>query len=236
MINPLSSVLVYAVVFGYFLKVQAAKPMGSGHNVYALYLMCAMLPWNFFQNCVMGSIVGLIGNANLIKKTYFPRELLPAATTGANFVMHLIEMSILTIVLIAFGNWKVIEFLPITFITMMLMAVYALGTGLLLASLNVYYRDIEHFTNILFLIWLYLTPLLYPETYLSKHVIDGVSLLAIAKINPITDFAEVFRNTLYFEQLPSLGDMVYLVVVVAITLFVGMRVFARLQGRMAEEL
>lgn len=236
MINPLTSVLVYTVVFGYFLHVNIQRPMGGGHSVYALYLMCAMLPWNFFQNCVTGSIAALIGNANLIKKTYFPRELLPAATAGANLVMHLIEMSILSVVLVAFGNWRIIEYLPITFVFILLMAVYALGTGLLLSSLNVFYRDIEHFTNILFLLWLYLTPLLYPETYLSKHVIHGVSLLAVAKLNPMTDFAEVFRDTLYFEKLPSVGDMVYITIAVFITLAVGMKVFGRLQTRMAEEL
>jgi ABC-type polysaccharide/polyol phosphate export permease len=236
MLNPLSSMVIYTLVFSFFLKVHPAPGEPSGLDEYSLWLLCAMLPWNFFQNCVNGSIAALLGNANLIKKTYFPRDLLPASVTAANLVMHFIEMSILLVVLLAFGDWRALAYLPLTLVFILLVAIFALGFGLLFSVLNVYFRDIQHFTSILFLIWLYMTPLIYPESELAHRTVAGVSLLALFKINPFTDFAECFRSTLYSGRLPGLGDTVYVVAFSAAIFALGMYVFNRLEGRLAEEL
>lgn len=236
MLNPLATMAVYSVVFAYFLKIRFSPGEPSGLRVYALFLLSAMLPWNFFQNCTTGSIATLIGNGNLIKKTYFPRELLPASAVGANLVMHLIEMGILTAVLVGFGNWRAVEFLPVTLVLICILAVFALGFGLLLGVLNVFFRDIEHFTNIFFLIWFYLTPVIYPETYLGSHHVGGISLLTLARINPMTDFSESFRATLYDGTLPPLKAVLYIIAAAAVMVVIGLSVFRRLEGRLAEEL
>lgn len=236
MLNPLANMAVYTIVFRYFLRINGQVGHPSGLNVYALFLLCAMLPWNFFQNCAMGSIATVLGNGNLIKKTYFPRELLPAATTGANLVMHLIEMAILTIVLVGFGNWRALELLPVTFGIILILAVFGLGFGLLLGVLNVFFRDIEHFANIFFLIWLYMTPVIYPETYLSSHHIGGISLLTLARINPMTDFAGIFRSTMYDGLLPSIESVAYVLAAAVIMITIGLTVFRHFDGRLAEEL
>lgn len=237
MLNPLSTMVIYTIVFKYFLHANPPPGDPSGMDQYSVWLLCAMLPWNFFTNCVNGSIASLLGNSNLIKKTYFPRQLLPAAATGANLVMHLIEMSILMVVLLAFLNWRAFAFLPLTLCFVAIMAVFALGFGLLFSVLNVYFRDVEHFTSILFLIWLYLTPLVYPETFLTQHrPIAGVSLLAIFKLNPMTDFAECFRATLYDGRFPPLGSSMYVIAWAIGMLALGLYVFSRLEGRLAEEL
>jgi ABC-type polysaccharide/polyol phosphate export permease len=236
MINPLLTMVIYTIVFKFFLHVTPKPGSPSGLDQYSVWLLCAMLPWNFFQNCVNGSIGSLLGNANLIKKTYFPRDLLPASVTAANLVMHFIEMSILLVVLLAFSDWRAVVYLPLTFFFILVVAVFALGFGLLFSVVNVYFRDVEHFTNILFLIWLYLTPLIYPETYLAGRHVGGISLLAIFKVNPFTDFAECFRATLYDGRLPGLGDTIYVVAFAAGMLAFGMYVFNRLEGRLAEEL
>jgi ABC-type polysaccharide/polyol phosphate export permease len=236
MLNPLANMAVYTIVFRYFLRIHGVTGHPSKLNVYAIFLLAALLPWNFFQNCVMGSIATLIGNGNLIKKTYFPRELLPAASTGANLVMHLIEIAILTAVVVAFGNWRAVLLLPVTLTFILVLGVFGLGFGLLLGVLNVFFRDIEHFTSIFFLIWLYMTPIVYPETYLSSHHIFGVSLLSLARINPMTDFAEVFRATVYNGTLPRLQAVLYVVFFAAVMLAIGLAVFRKLDGRLAEEL
>jgi ABC-type polysaccharide/polyol phosphate export permease len=237
MLNPLTTMVVYTIVFEFFFRARPAPGNPSGVDQYSVWLLCAMLPWNFFTNCVNGSIASLLGNANLIKKSYFPRDLLPAASTAANLVMHLIEMSILMVVLLAFGNWRALVFLPLTLSFILVMAIFALGFGLLFSVLNVYFRDVEHFTSILFLIWLYMTPIIYPETYITKHhPIAGISLLAIFKVNPMTDFAECFRSTLYDGRLPGLGDTAYVVAFAGVVFALGLYVFNRLEGRLAEEL
>jgi ABC-type polysaccharide/polyol phosphate export permease len=139
-------------------------------------------------------------------------------------------------VLLAFGNWRALVFLPLTLCFIMVVTAFALGFGLLFSIVNVYFRDVEHFTSILFLIWLYLTPLIYPETELKGRTVGGISLLALFKLNPWTDFAEIFRDTLYSGRLPGLGATVYVVAFSAAILSFGLYVFSRLEGRLAEEL
>jgi ABC-type polysaccharide/polyol phosphate export permease len=230
LVNPLASMLVYTVVFEFFLKIKVLPGSPSGLHVYALYLLAALLPWNFFQNCVFGCIGSLVGNANLIKKTYFPRELLPAAAIGSNLVSHLIEMGLLVVALVAFGNWRAIEFLPVTIFLMMVMTVFALGAGMLFSVLNVYFRDIEHFMGIFFLLWLYGTPIIYPITYVHGH------LVTILKLNPMTDAALSLRASLYDGKMPGLIELGYFTVFAAFALAVGAYVFNRFEGNLAEEL
>lgn len=236
MLNPLTTMLVYTVVFALFLRIQPPAGNPSGLRIYAIYLMCAMLPWNFFSTCVTGSIATMIGNGALIKKTYFPRQLLPTATVGANLALHVIEMFILTGVIVAFGNWRALPYLPVTLVLVLILAVFALGFGLLFGVLNVFFRDIEHFTTIFFLIWMYLTPIIYPEYLLTHRSFHGITYLAIDRFNPMTDFADAFRATMYNGRLPSLGDWGAIILSAGVILFIGMKVFAHFEGRLAEEL
>ena len=229
-VNPLAIMVVYTLVFKYFLRIHVPPGEPSGLNVFALWLLCAMLPWNYFQNSVSGSIVSLTGNSNLIKKTYFPRELLPGATVGANLVSHAIEMGLLLVALLAFGNYRALEFLPFTLFLMLVMATFALGFGLLLSALNVYFRDIEHFMTIVFLVWLYLTPIIYPITAVPAHI------RSILKLNPMTDASLCFRATLYDGTHPGWLELGYFVTWAAAMVVIGLVVFSKLEGRLAEEL
>ena len=111
---------------------------------------------------VTGSVSTLVGSGPLIKKTYFPRELLPAATVAATLVSHFIEMGLLLVILVGFGNWRALLFTPVTLLIIAITAMFALGMGLTFSALNVYFRDIEHFMGLLFLVWMYLTPIIYP--------------------------------------------------------------------------
>jgi ABC-type polysaccharide/polyol phosphate export permease len=230
MVNPLASMGIYTLVFLYFLKIKVDVGEPSGLNVYALYLLSAMLPWNFFQNCVFGSIGSLVGNGNLIKKTYFPRELLVAANVGSNIVSHGIEMGCLLIALLCFGNWRALEFLPFTLILLVVMTAFSLGFGLLFSIVNVYFRDVEHFMGILFLLWMYSTPIIYPITYLHGHEVT------ILKLNPMTDMALCYRAALYDGMRPGLIELAYLTAWAALALYVGIKVFNRFEGALAEEL
>jgi ABC-2 type transport system permease protein len=231
-LNPLAMMAVYTVVFSVFFKVAKTTTLGrpSGLNVYALLLLSALLPWNFFMSSVMGSMGSLIGNANLIKKTYFPRQLLPAAQIGANLVSHLIEMGLLTVALVAFGDYRVILFLPFVLLLTLVTAVFALGLGLLVSALNVYFRDIEHFMGIFFLVWLYMTPIVYPFGVVPARFHNYI------KLNPMTDMALSYRNVLYNGTFPGWIELGYYVLWAVGILLLGMRVFNRLEQGMAEEL
>jgi len=230
LVNPFAVMMVYTVVFKLFLRITPQTGI-HGLDQYSLWLLCGMLPWIYFQVSVMGCIGSLVGNSNLIKKTYFPRELLPASTVGANVVSHGIEMTVLVIVLVAFGDWEALAYLPIVLVLMAIMALFALGFGLLLSALNVYFRDIEHFMNILFLVWLYLTPIIYPTN------LGGVKkYLTILKLNPMTDAVLSYRAVLYYGELPGWRELTYFATWAAVVFFLGRFVFNKLEPGLAEEL
>jgi ABC-type polysaccharide/polyol phosphate export permease len=229
-VNPLANMAVYTIVFTLFFRLKALPAQPSGLHVYALSLLCGLLPWNYFQTSVLGSINSLIANTALIQKTYFPRELLPAATVAANIVSHLIEMGLLLTALVAFGNYRALEFLPFVLLLTILMAVFSLGFGLLLSALNVYFRDVQHFMSILFLIWLYLTPIIYPIS------IVPTKYLTIIKLNPMTDAVLCYRDVLYAGTYPGWIELSYFAAWAAGIFFLGRAVFNKLEVGMAEEL
>jgi ABC-2 type transport system permease protein len=229
-VNPLAIMVVYTVVFKLFLRIHVPPGDPSGLNVFALWLLCFLLPWNYFQTSVSGATVSLTGNGNLIKKTYFPRELLPASTVTANLVSHAIEMGLLLIALVAFGNYRALLYLPMTLLLMLLMAAFALGFGLVLSSLNVYFRDVEHFMSIVFLVWFYLTPIIYPLTVVPAHY------RSLLKLNPMTDASLCYRAVLYDGRLPDWLQLGYFAAWAVAMVLVGLSVFNRLEGRLAEEL
>lgn len=230
LINPLFLTFVYTIVFEYFLKNQPLKAHPSGLRVFSLYLLCGMLPWNFFQASIFGSIGSLVGNANLIKKTYFPRDLLPASTVASNLVSHAIEMGLLLVALLGFGNWRALELLPVTVFLMLVTGVAALGLGLALSVLNVYFRDIEHFMGLLFLMWFFMTPIVYNISNLSH----GIQV--VLKLNPMADGIQCFHSVLYDGALPGGLELSYFVAFAVVSFVVGRLVFNRFEGRLAEEL
>jgi ABC-2 type transport system permease protein len=228
--NPLAIMLVYTLVFKYFLHIKPSRGVPSGLDVFALFLLCGLLPWNFFQLSVTGCIGSLTGNGSLIKKTYFPREILPGATVGANLVSHLIEMGLLLVALLAFGNWRALVYLPFVVYLTVMMAVFALGFGLMLSAFNVYFRDIQHFMGILFLMWLYLTPIIYPITYVPHR------FLALIKLNPMTDAAVSYRAALYNGVHPGWYALSYFSAWAVGMFAAGLVIFNRLEAGLAEEL
>jgi ABC-2 type transport system permease protein len=238
LVTPLVNTLVYTVLFGLLFGAKVPVEAPSHLRVHALYLLVALLPWTFFQNSVMSSVGSLVANSNLIKKTYFPRELLPASSVGAALVSHLIEMGLVLVVLLCFGDYWALEWLPITVLLIALTAVFGLGFGLVFSVLNVYFRDIQHFLGIFFLIWLYASPIVYPTTYVSKHHFPGthINALTIAKINPMTDMAILFRDSLFFGSGTDWRLLLYYAAWAFGALYLGLKVFAKFEGRMAEEL
>lgn len=228
MVTPLATMAVYTVVFRLFFR--AAPPPGVHKlDLFALWLMCALVPWTFFSTGMMASIGAVVSNAALISKTYFDRRLLPASAVGAALVTHLIEMGLLVAVLLGFGDWQAVVFLPALALFIVVTAIAALGAGLLLSALNVYFRDIEHFMSIVLMIWMYLTPIIYPIQAARGYA-------KIVKLNPMTELTNCFRSVLYYGRMPSAVDMGYSFGWALVTLVVGWTVFNRLQAGFAEEI
>ncbi len=238
LLNPLATMLIFTLVFGYFLKVQPPRGSPSGIKNFAVFLLCGLLPWNYLTASVGGSIGNLLGNANLVKKTYFPRDLLVGSLVASCLVSFLIEMGLLGVALLIFGN-AIFPYLPVAFGLIMFLTLFATGLGLAFSVLNVYFRDVQHLVNIMFQVWFYLNPIVYPLNLVPQkaHVLGFVlPTRAIYELNPMVGFVESFRDLLYDLRMPPTAKIAYLVLVSVATFIAGLSLFNKLEGRLAEEL
>jgi ABC-2 type transport system permease protein len=235
LLNPLATMVIFTVVFRFFLKVQIEPGDPSGLHVFALFLLCGLLPWNFLSNGMSGSMGALIGNSNLIKKVFFPREILVASNIASWVVSFLLEMGVLAIVLLVAGQFVLPWIVPALGLVIV-QTMFVVGLGLLLSVLNVYFRDVQHFIGILLQIWFYATPIVYPITVVRDALDDHPALFTLYKLNPMVRFVEAYRDCLYDLRFPALLDTLYLVGVSAATLALGVYVFFRLEPKLAEEL
>lgn len=238
MVNPLATMAIFAVVFGLFLKIDVPPGDPSGLDVFALFLLCGILPWNLVANGMTGAMGTMLANANLIKKVWFPRQILIAANVGSFVVAFLIELGVLAVVLVVAGNFVLPWLVPVAGLVAV-QAVFVLGVGLALGALNVYFRDVQHFTAILLQLWFYATPVVYPVSLVPRTATllgTEIPVKAIYDLNPMVHFVEAYRDLLYDVRAPAAADLAYLAAVSLVTLAAGLLVFARLEPKLAEEL
>lgn len=241
LINPLATMLIYTLVFAVFLRVQPDRGDPSGLNIFALWLLCGLLPWTFMATGIAVGMSALITNANLVLKVYLPRASLVVAAVLAVCFTFVIEMGVLTVVLVVFGA-NALPWLPLVVLLVAVLLVFTMGLALLLSIANVYFRDTQHFIAILLQLWFYLTPILYPLSYVQAQqdrlAAQGhdIPLVTLLKLNPMEHFATAFRNLLYDNRLPSAIDVTVCMVSAAVALALGLVVFRRYEGRLAEEL
>ena len=239
--NPLAQMLIFTVVFSFIIRMEPDPGDPSGLDIFALWLMCALLPWTFFTAVVNGGMGALVGNENLIKKVYFPRSTLVVASTFSAIYQWSIEMAVLVVVLVLVGS-QLFVWLPLVVVFMALLACFSLGIAFMLSVANVYFRDTQHFVAILLQIWFYLTPIVYPVRLVAEQsasigpLFGSVTLLDLYELNPMGRFAEVFRNLLYDNRMPETGDMLACLVWSVAALMIGSWVFSRHTERLAEVL
>ena len=235
LVNPLAMTAIFTLVFSVLLKQDPSSFEGrpSGLRVFALFLLCGLLPWNFLANAMSGGMQSLVANGNLVKKVYFPREVLVAANTGAWFVSLAIEIAVLCIALLVFGN-MVLPWLPLVLLLMALQFAFVLGIALVLSVLNVYFRDTQHLVSILTQLWFYGTPIIYPLALVHQHI-DGF-WLRVYELNPMVQFVMAYRNLVYDLRGPTLGTWLFVIGAAAVSMVVGAIVFRRFEPRLAEEL
>lgn len=235
MVNPLATMLIFSVVFRFFLKIEVAEGNPSGMKIFAFFLLCGLLPWNLMANGMLGGMSALLGNANLIKKVYFPRSLLVGASIAALAVSLVIELAVVSVALMVAGN-LVIPWLPAVLLTVALQTLFVFGVALLLSVAAVYFRDLEHLTGILLQLWFYATPIIYPANLAVDALEDRPLLRWIYEANPMTRFVAIYRDLLYNLRGPELADVLAVLIATVLSLAVGVLAFSRLEPRLAEEL
>lgn len=242
LVNPLASMLVYTIVFAFILRVQPAPGDPSGLDIFALWLLCGLLPWNFFASVVQTGMGSLLANAGLVQKVYFPRIVLPLSYVGSIGFNWLFEMAVLLVALAIFGSF-IWPWLPLLIVVMAFLAVFAAGLALMLSIANVYFRDTQYFVSILMQIWMYMTPIIYPISLVAEqsHRIGGlfgtdITILDIYRLNPMERFVAVFRNLLYDNRFPDWGDLAFVVICSLLSFAIGVLVFRRNEKGLAEAL
>jgi ABC-type polysaccharide/polyol phosphate export permease len=232
-INPLASIAIYTIVFGVFLDVTPPVGDPSGLHVYGFFLVCGLLPWTYVTSALGGATQSMTMNEGLIKKVYFPRAVLPGASTLSWLASFGVELIVLCVVLIIAGN-MVIPWIPVVVALIVLQTAFIFGIGLLLGAINVYFRDVEHFLAIALNIWFYATPILYPPELLDDQ--PALVRTIILDINPMSVFVDAYRDVLYDLRFPTVMQWLTMAVVAVVSLAIGTVVFRRLEPRLAEEL
>jgi ABC-type polysaccharide/polyol phosphate export permease len=235
LLNPLSSVLIFSVVFAFFLRIEPPVGHPSGLDNFAAFLLCGLLPWNYLSSTMTASMDSLLGNANLIRKVYFPREILVASTVASLLVTFLIELAVLIVVLLFLGNMA-LPWIPVVLMLVAIQTMFVLGVGLLLSVLNVYFRDVKHLVGIALTALFYSAPIVYPIRFV-KDAAERTSfpVVGVYELNPLVRMVEAYRDVLYDLRFPPLTDVLYLLAWAVGLLVVGLFVFSRLERRLAEE-
>jgi len=237
LMNPLATILIYWVVFSSFLKVEAPTGDPSELKSFVLFLVCGLLPYRFLSESMNASVESLLSNSNLVKKVYFPRELLVVSSVGALLVTFVIELGVFSLVLLAFGNMT-LPWLPLVLVLVAIEVAFALGIALVLAPLNVYLRDTKHFVGIFLQLLFYSAPIVYPISLVAKDAnVLGVDLPLrdLYELNPLVSLVDSFRAVLYDLRFPDTGDLLYLSGWALVLLVFGHWLFGRLDRRLAEE-
>ncbi|MBC7592029.1 MAG: ABC transporter permease [Salinibacterium sp.] len=240
--NPLAAMLIYTFVFAFIFRATPDRGDPSGLNVFALWLLCGLLPWTFVAATINSGLGSLIANAGLIQKVHFSRIVLPLSNVAATGYNWLFEMAVLLIALTIAGAF-VIPWIPLMLVLMVLLAMFAAGIALMLAVANVHFRDTQNFVTILLQIWMYLTPIIYPlnliqvqSDRLGPLLGTQFTLIEVFKWNPMENFIDVFRQLLYDNRWPD-GDTFLICAIWAMaSLAVGVWIFRRNERGLAEAL
>lgn len=241
LLNPIASLAIYTVVFGFVLRAEPPPGEPSGIDIFTLWLACALLPWTFFANTVNGGMNALLGNANLVQKVYFPRYTLVVSNMLASLVTFGFELLVLAVIAVLCGS-QVWIWIPLVIVFVVFLALFGLGIGLMLSIANVYFRDTAQFVGIGMQVWFYATPIVYPVTLIAAQQLTweaegrNIPLTWLYRLNPMERFVTIFRNLLYDNRLPEWGDMGYCIGAAAVSLGLGAMVFSKYQARIAEEL
>ena len=230
LLNPLSQMVIFSVIFLYVFK--AAPPVGdpSGLENFPLYFLSGVLAFNFMSISVGTAIGAVQGGAGLIKKVQFPHEHLVFSVIVAQFVTLMIEMAVLTIALLIAGN-MVLPWLPVLFVILALLTLFTTGLALMLSAANVFYHDINYLWGILVQILFYTTPIIY-----NPATIEIAALRWIANYGPTGSFITAVHQVMYDLQMPSAARFIQLSIIGFSTFFLGAWVFNRLSPRFAEEM
>ncbi len=240
LLNPLLYLGVYYVVFDVLL--------GSGISAFPIFLLSGLLVWNLFATALMSATSSIAESGTLVKRVFFPREVLPLASAGAAFIHFLLQFSVLVAVMLVV-RWNVdIRYLWLMVPALLTLLLLTAGLCILCSAVNVYARDLKHLIEVVLLAWFWLTPIVYQWGLFATRLAHR-GLTWIVLLNPVTSVTLSFQRALYNRPfandgvtplLPDTSSLWYLRNIACIAacsvvlLVLAIRVFDRLEGNFAE--
>ena len=220
-LNPLLQIVVYAVVFQMILK--------NPQENYAIFLCCALIPWTFFSTTISRAAFNCIENGNILKKVYFPREILPISVVTSEAVNFLISTVIILgfVIIGGVGISKYIIFYPLVLLAQYILLI---GISLIVTSICVYLRDLQHFIGIFLQLLFYATPIVYSVEAIPDN------FKWILQINPMTYIIGAYRNIFYYKTMPEVKPIILLILISIGVCIIGYLIFNKLQKGFAEQL
>ncbi len=221
-LNPLLQLVVYTMVFSLIMR--------SGIEEYYLFLFVVLVPWIFFSTSLTGGASCIWSQKELVKKIYFPREILPISFVTSQFVNMLLSFLVIFLVLIVSAhpiNLMALCCLPLIWFVEYLLA---LSVAMLTSAITVYLRDFEYILAIVAMAWQFLTPVMYSVEQVPEEI------LMIFQMNPLTPVMVAYRDILYYAQVPKLETLLHAFLLGILLFMIGVVSFGRLKRHFAEEL
>ena len=232
LINPLLMMVVYTIVF----QLVAGE---SDLSNYPVFVLCALLPWNFFSTSVLQITDSVVLSAPLITKTYFPREVLPISIVLGNLVNFVIGLPVFFLLALVMGN-PITPWVMLLPLTILVEICFILGITFITSTLNVFYRDTRHVLDVLLLAWFFLTPVFYPITIVGEQSsVLGMTLnlrVWLRRLNPMASIIASYRDLLYWGTPTGLDFLLRTALTSLVILAVGYMVFVHYSPRFGEEL
>lgn len=226
-INPLAMILIYTVIFAQVMR--AKLPGVDSTFAYSIYLCAGVLTWGLFAEITSRAQNMFLENANLIKKLSFPRLCLPmtvVANAGLNFAIVFGLFTAFLLVSNNFPGWPYLALIPV----LMIQIAFAIGLGISLGVLNVFFRDVGQFFGIFLQFWFWLTPIVYPANILPERVKPLMAL------NPMSGLTSAYQTILVHGQGPNWTDLWPVATLAVILCMLGLHLFRKHAGEMVDEL
>ena len=220
-LNPLLQLAVYAVIFGALLA--------GGDPTYHIYICVALIPWTYFTTTITQAAFTVIGNADIIKKVYFPREILPISVVTSGAVNFMIS----TIIILGFlfmAGLGITPYILLYPVILLIQYLLLIGIAFIVSSITVYFRDLEHIIGVVLMAAFYGTPIVYKLEQLPEN------LQVLMNLNPMTHLINAYRDIFYYQQMPNITALGVLFTIALGLTIIGYFVFKKLQKGFAEEL
>ncbi len=220
LLNPLFMLVIYSVVFKFVFR--------NNIDHYPIYLFIMLMPWNAFNSMIMNGSTCVSNNASIIKKVYFPREVLPLSVVISYTIQYCFSLIVTIIAILVSGVGLSFNALLLPLI-MLVQVTFAFGIILMISAANVYVRDVQYMMNPIMMIWMYASPILYSISMVPEK------FLSIYKLNPMVTILGGYKSILYDKTLPDFRALGIVFLVSLGLCVIGWLVFNKLQRRFAEE-